>query len=302
MTRVPLFTIIIPTYNRIFALKNCLRGVAALDFPRTEFQVIVVNDGGAEIPPALVCQYEWHFSLRVVNQPNRGPGAARNAGAAHSQSPWLVFLDDDCVPVTDWLIEIAKGFAQAPDAVIGGETRNGLRQDVYAEASQCLFLYLLAYYHQHVGKRTQRPYFTSNNLALSRRAFQTVNGFDETMRFAEDRDFCARLVDAGFALLYVPDARVLHYRALNLKTFFRQHEAYGGGAFAYHQRRAHSRNVTVRVEPLRFYAQMLQYPFQYAPHDAFRLTFLIALSQVANAWGYFRARRAHNSSIARNSL
>lgn len=302
MTRVPLFSVIIPTYNRISALQDCLRGIAALDFPRAEFQVIVVNDGGADIPSALVSQLAQDFSLRVVSQPNRGPSAARNLGAAHSQSPWLVFLDDDCVPVTDWLVGIAKGFAQAPGAIIGGETRNGLRENVYAEASQCLFLFLTAYYHQQSGKRTQRSYFTSNNLALSRRAFQAVNGFDEAMRFAEDRDFCARLVDAGFALCYVPDARVFHYRALNLKTFFRQHVSYGTGAFAYHQKRARSRDVHVRVEPLRFYAQMLQFPFQYAPRDAFRLTFLIALSQVANALGYFRARAAHNSSIARNSL
>ncbi len=284
------FSIIIPTYNRSQRLADCLQGIAALEYPRELFQVIVVNDGGTAIPKELVHTYEKNFELAVVCQNNRGPSAARNNGVNHARFAWLVFLDDDCVPTPDWLTHYARAAQQFPNAVLGGETRNGLNENIFSEASQCLFAYLYAYYHQCSFKRRQLPYFTSNNLAVSQSAYHAVNGFDETMRYAEDRDICARLLETGYVLRYIPLARVLHYRELNFQSFLRQHQLYGEGAFHFHRKRtlAHGRNV--RLEPPQFYFQMLRYPFQYTPRARRRVMLLVALSQMANALGFLRAK------------
>ena len=284
------FSIIIPTYNRSQGLADCLQGIAALEYPRELFQVIVVNDGGTAISQELVHAHEKNFELAVVCQSNRGPSAARNNGVKHARLAWLVFLDDDCVPTPDWLTQYARAVQQFPNAVLGGETRNGLNENVFSEASQCLFAYLHAYYHQCSLKRRQLPYFTSNNLAISQSAYHAVNGFDETMRYAEDRDFCARLLEAGYTLRYIPAARVLHYRELNFTSFVRQHQSYGRGAFHFHHKRTLAHGHNIRIEPPQFYFQMLRYPFQYAPRARLRVMLLVALSQMANAFGFFRAK------------
>lgn len=296
------FSLIVPTFNRLAGLACCLQGIAALDYPREHFQVIVVNDGGAAVPPALLREYEKMFELCMVSQPNRGPSAARNSGVKYARFPRLVFLDDDCVPAAEWLMEYANAAQAFPDALLGGETRNGLRENMYAEASQCLFGFLYAYYHQTAVARAQLAFFTSNNVAMPLSAFRALNGFDETMRFAEDRDFCARALDAGFPLRYIPTARVLHYRELNLQSFWRQHELYGSGAFQFHHKRVLSRGFNIQIEPLRFYLELLRYPLRYAPRAKWRVLLLLALSQGANLFGFLRARHAHNSSTAQNSL
>jgi cellulose synthase/poly-beta-1,6-N-acetylglucosamine synthase-like glycosyltransferase len=282
-------SVIIPTLNRHKLLRSSLCGLADQSFPHSAFQVVVVNDGGAEIPSEVINEWDGVLNLKVLNQANRGQSAARNFGAFQAEHDWLAFLDDDCVPAPDWLVHFADAFGREPEAVLGGETLNGLRGNAHSDASQCLMLYLYEYYHRLEGKHSQRAYFTSNNLALSAYAFRGIGGFDETMRFAEDRDLCARLTSAGYKLAAIPEARVLHYRALDFKSFWRQHQSYGGGAYHYYQNRMRAGAKDFRMEPFRFYAGMLQYPATYAPNNRGRLTALITLSQFANAFGFLRA-------------
>src|SRR6187401_2334687 len=104
----PDFSIIIPTHNRIPQLSECLRGVSALDCPREKMQVVVVNDGGTEIPKAQVMDWQRELDFAVLTQTHRGPSAARNLGARHARNLWLVFTDDDCVPERDWLKQFAQ--------------------------------------------------------------------------------------------------------------------------------------------------------------------------------------------------
>jgi cellulose synthase/poly-beta-1,6-N-acetylglucosamine synthase-like glycosyltransferase len=285
----PQFSVIVPTYSRQELLRACLYGLGRQSFPHSQFQVLVVNDGGAELPADLVRGCEREFRLVVLEQANSGQSAARNLGAAHATGEWLAFIDDDCVPEPDWLMRFAEAFIAEPDAVVGGETRNGLPGNVYSLASQALMSYLYEYYNLRTGEHAQLSYFTSNNFALKRQNFSRVGGFDEGMRFAEDRDLCARLVKAGFRLLAVPEARVLHFRPLNFRSFWGQHQAYGSGAFNYYGNRQRAGTADFRVEPIRFYTAMLLYARRYAPHDSVRVAALIALSQLANGYGFVQA-------------
>lgn len=306
MNSLRTFSIIIPTYNRLAGLVACLRGIAALDYPRSHIQVVVVNDGGTEIPQELVAAWKREFAFLLLNQENRGAGAARNLGARHALNAWLAFTDDDCVPAADWLMRFASRSASEPEAVLGGETRNGLPDNVYAAASQCLVSFLLDYYHRGTAPRSQVPFFTANNLALSRRVFDQVGGFDPALRVAEERDFCERLTRAGFGLRYVPEARVEHFRPMNFNSFWQQHASYGKGAFYYQRNRSAAGANNLGLEPVGFYARMLAYPLRYAPHVAGSVVGLVAISQLANVFGFFqesfRARRSVNSLSAQKSL
>ena len=77
------FTIVIPTYNRPLGLCQCLRGVAALAYPRERYEVIVVNDGGVELAP-FATTFPPELNLTLLSRPNGGSGAARNLGVAHA--------------------------------------------------------------------------------------------------------------------------------------------------------------------------------------------------------------------------
>jgi GT2 family glycosyltransferase len=279
-------------------LSACIEGLGRLSYPRERLEVIVVDDGSeheqrVEAPDGL--------RVRVIRQEHAGPAAARNLGAAHAEGDHLAFLDDDCVPHHGWLTAFADRFAKLTDPVLGGCTVNGLPENPFSTASQLLVSYLYAYYGR--GGTSQPPFFASNNLALTAASFRDLGGFSTRFRLAagEDRELCARALDAGLRLEYVPDAIITHAHALGLRTFSRQHFNYGRGAFTFHRPRSEGRRGGLpRPEPARFYVGLLSYPFAVAPHRSrVVLGGLLALSQVANATGFFREAlsRRHPTTI-----
>src|SRR6266571_4199886 len=97
---MPLFSIIIPTYNRASLLPHTLNSVWGQSF--SDFEVIVVDDGSTDATHQLLSGYQGR--LRVFPQNNRGPGAARNLGASRASGDYLAFLDSDDVWLP-WTLE-----------------------------------------------------------------------------------------------------------------------------------------------------------------------------------------------------
>ncbi|MCP5023136.1 MAG: glycosyltransferase [bacterium] len=281
------FSIIIPTYRRPASALACLRTLEGLRYPREKLEVVLVEDGPGEEPlkDEDLAPFRESLRLKVVRQENAGPAAARNRGAAASSGDFLAFTDDDCKPESNWIQQLADSFDQNPNAVIGGHSTNALRKNRYSEASQVLLDYIYEYF-----LNTGRPFFASNNIALSRTSFDLVGGFDESFQGAggEDRQFCANCLNEGLELVYEPKAVIQHYHALTLKSFLRQHFNYGRGAFVYHTLATPLGKVRIELEPLSFYSNLIRHPRK-LPKDH-RLAFgssLMLLSQAANAYGYF---------------
>lgn len=279
----PSFSIIIPTFNRPEALAACLRAVAALDYPAERLQVVVVNDGGE---PTAVTAVAEPYGVTLCHQPNAGPAAARNSGAVVATGECLAFLDDDCQPAPDWLRNLARPLQQQPAALVGGQTYNQLVDNIYAAASQQLIDYLYGYYND--GDEGAR-FFTSNNFVLTAVAFAEVGGFDTDfpLAAAEDRAFCFRWRAEGRPMVYVPTAVMYHVHSLTRGGFWRQHVAYGRGAFHFQQWRRRHYQQQMEVEPLAFYVGLLGAPLRQPGYGrGVKLAGLMLLSQLANTWGF----------------
>jgi len=290
------FSIIIPTFERRAHVAGCLESLAALDFDRSRWEAIFVDDGSAAPAEEEVRTAAKELPVRLLLNAHRGPAAARNAGAAQARGRYLVFTDDDCRPDPAWLTAFAERFAAEGECAIGGKSVNAVSANVYSEASQVLLDYLYARFNAVPGKA---QLLISNNFALPAAVFHAIGGFDTGFpkAAAEDRDLCARLGESGCPLFYEPRAVVLHHHALSLRRFCRQHFNYGGGAWRFHQSRAERAQQQLAVEPLDFYWSLLRYPLRDGRRRAGALTVLLVLSQVANATGFFveRAKATTNS-------
>ena len=112
-------SVIIPAYRCAGMLRQCLNGLTVSDFPRSAWELIVVDDGSGD-ETAAVAQA---FADRVITLPGgpRGPAFARNAGAEHARGAVLVFIDADVVVAPDALRCFATRFQDAPSlaAVFG---------------------------------------------------------------------------------------------------------------------------------------------------------------------------------------
>lgn len=284
------FSIIIPTYRRPQSALACLESLLELDYPGELFEVVLVEDG--EGPEPLrdedLERFREPLRLKVIRQENAGPAAARNRGAEEATGTYLAFTDDDCRPNPDWLRKLAEQFELTPDAVVGGQTKNGIARRVCSEASQILLDYIVGYF---LAKG--HPFFASNNFALSREGFLRVGGFDRKFAGAggEDREFCARCVRQGLEFEFVSEAVIVHLHDLSLRRFLRQHFNYGRGALVYHASLAGQDGERVELEPLRFYWDLIRYPQRLPKEQRVRFgSTLMFLSQVSNVLGYFVER------------
>jgi glycosyltransferase involved in cell wall biosynthesis len=281
----PFFSIIVPTYNRPERLANCLESLSRLDYPREQFEVIVIDDGSDMPLQPVVAPFLDQLNVTLLKQLHAGPAGARNTGAERAKGEFLTFTDDDCTPAPDWLQKLAEHFTEVPVRAIGGRILNALSKNLYSTTSQIIVD--VAYAHYNANPNPTR-FFASNNLTVPAGPFHAIGGFDTTFKTAEDRDICDRWQHHGFQMTYAPEVLIYHSHDLNLRTFWRQHYHYGRGAYRYHQARA--QRGTGRFRPdLKFYRRLFFIPFiQERGIQVLRVAILLIISQIANALGFFK--------------
>jgi GT2 family glycosyltransferase len=275
------FSVVVPTYNRQRALRRLLHALANQQYPRERYEVVVVDDGGKEPLTNLVEEYRDHLQLKIVRHGHGGCGPARQAGVDRAIGSYLVFTDDDCCPAPDWLARLAEAFEEYPDCAHGGNTVNGLEGNVFAEATQFIVALLTTYGCDGAGRIHYCP---TSNSAFPAAAFLSVGGLDRSWLNSggEDRDLCARWLNAGFALRYKPAAMVRHFHSLTPGQFVRQHVRYGRGAWRFHRG-----SGTGKFEIPGFYWKLVTAPFQkYPAGKGAQVAGAVMLAQLATAAGF----------------
>jgi GT2 family glycosyltransferase len=168
--------------------------------------------------------------------------------------------------------------AADPAAVVGGRVRNGRPDRPWSVASHVTLEVVIAAYN---GRRDRAPFSPMCNLAMARRVFEAVGGFDERFAAAaaEDREFCDRCFAAGQPIVRADDAVVEHFHALDARRFWRQSAAYGRGEALY---RAISAQRGRPVRPLkgRFLLTLARALLSAGPRHGPALALRVATGQI----------------------
>ena len=200
-------SIIIPTHNRRSVLLETLDCLGLQSQPPDAFEVIVIADGCTDGTVEALRVSRTPFALRVLEQSNRGAGAARNTGAAAASGDVLIFLDDD--------IQMEPGFVEAhvrvhcdrPNRVGIGYLPPALRdQTGYFRLELRQWWQNMFDHMRQPGHRFAYIDLLSGNFSLTADLFAQIKGFDTTLRVHEDWELGARLLKAGVELVFVADA------------------------------------------------------------------------------------------------
>jgi glycosyltransferase involved in cell wall biosynthesis len=105
---------IIPAYNSEDTIAATIDSALAQDYPNLE--LIVVDDGSTDSTPRILNRYLPR--IRVILQSNRGPSAARNAGAAVASGELLAFLDADDLWLPGKLAKSVNALRMNPHAIL----------------------------------------------------------------------------------------------------------------------------------------------------------------------------------------
>ncbi len=86
-------SVVIPVFNNAATVGRAIASVLAQRFDNDQVEVIVVNDGSTDASAEVLRGFGDR--IRVIDQPNRGAAAARNAGVTAAHGEYLAFLDAD---------------------------------------------------------------------------------------------------------------------------------------------------------------------------------------------------------------
>ncbi len=100
-------SIVIPLYNKAPYIKRALDSIRAQTL--SDFEVIVVDDGSTDDGASVVAAHSDH-RVRLIGQPNAGPGPARNKGIAEARGEFIAFLDADDEWLPTYLEEAIRSF------------------------------------------------------------------------------------------------------------------------------------------------------------------------------------------------
>jgi glycosyltransferase involved in cell wall biosynthesis len=280
------FSVVIPTFNRPGQLAGCLEALAAQNYPLSDFEIIVVDDGGTCSLEEAMRTVPAGVSVTLLRQRNAGPAAARNLGASRARGARLAFTDDDCRPHPGWLSGLAAAMDRNPGCAAGGTTWNGNAMSACAAASQSI----LDEVYRHYNADPERArFFATLNFAVPVEEFRSLGGFDGGFRTSEDREFCNRWLRDGRRMVCAAEAIVRHEGHRGFSSFWKQHYHYGRGACRFHRVRCLYGGADNRLESGSFYWSFLAAPFRRAgfrPRTVL-ITILVAISQVASACGYW---------------
>jgi glycosyltransferase involved in cell wall biosynthesis len=188
---------IINFYGRLDLLTGILYSLAAQDYSREHFEVILVEDKGGTADGQKMAK-EFSASLPIVYAPldkNFGRmGYSRNFGLARSRGEYVLFLDDDTVILQqDFLDRLEQTFAKNPaiDAVVPhGQSSYGLLKGKYD-------------FHDSY-------FMTSRCTAYRRTVLAELGGFIDDFIGQEDVEYVVRFLMAGKQALNVPELEYYH--------------------------------------------------------------------------------------------
>jgi succinoglycan biosynthesis protein ExoO len=231
--RDPLFSVVVPLYNKGPHVARCLDSILSQAGP--EFEVVVVDDGSSDGSLETAQAYAAKDGrIRVLRRDRPGPGgyAARNLGSREAKGEWIAFLDADDEWMPLFLAELERLAARFPEAgcmcgsyIIRDEgERDALNPFAARRAGASPSLVgVVEFVREAAAKRW--PMHTSST-AIRREALLADGGFPEgKSERGGDRDTWLRVV-LRTPLAWTPFiGAIYHMDSVNMVTRTTTHQA-----------------------------------------------------------------------------
>lgn len=212
----PDITVIVPVYQAERFLAGALDSLVGQTLPASRLRILCVDDGSTDGSPAILARYaERHANLSVITQPNRGCGAAYNAGMDVADTEFVGFLEPDDLMVPGSL-ELLLGWA----AETGADIVKGNYVD-HSEDGDRLEEFLSDRDYGHVTNAAQDPTVALVRPSVWSAIYRTDFLRSNRIRFAEtpgasfqDTAFAFAAYGSAESVVFIRDG-VVRYRIDN---------------------------------------------------------------------------------------
>jgi GT2 family glycosyltransferase len=232
-------SVVVVNYNAGALLSECIKSVSG------QCDEVIVVDNASSDSSLLLLEKDFARkpSLRIVrNLKNLGFAAACNIGASYASSRYLLFLNPDCLLDSNTTAKLIEAFESDPQVgMVGGLLVNpdgteqgGARRAIptpWRSFVRAFGLSRFAHrwpklffdYHMHKQPLPDHPIeveaISGACMLVRKSIIDEIGPWDEGyFLHCEDLDWCIRLTRSGKKILFVPNARILHYKGACSRT------------------------------------------------------------------------------------
>lgn len=256
-----IFSIVVCTFNGEKHIRKCLDSLMKLDFPKSAYEIIVVDDCSTDSTKEIVREYPVRLLEHTKNQ---GIAGARNTGLKNVKGKIYVCFDDDCYVEKSWLKNLEKAYKDTNIKDLNGvggvirlskkgsiiekyldKSGYGNPSPVYYGKSKNPLKRFYAYLKGMFAETEQDPKnilevseIWGANCSFPVETLKKINGWDETLSGVEDTDLCDRIKKAfpNKKFLCVQNAVLYHDHQLSLKSFLLKPYQRGPAILAFYQK------------------------------------------------------------------
>lgn len=218
----PFVSIIIPAKNEASGVTACLESILATHYPKDCYEIILVDNGSTDNTAKIAAG----LGVKVYVRPELTISGLRNFGAGVAVGEILAFVDADIVVSEDWLSSVVNHFNHGEEIGCIGCLPSPPEGYGWVTESWCLL-------QMRAGVKSGEEvrWLPSANIAVRKKAFESVGGFNTSLATCEDVDFCYRL-GGKYKLVHCSEMEVTHYGEIkSLKELFRKEKWRGSSNY-----------------------------------------------------------------------
>ncbi len=195
-------SVIIPVRNEANSIRSLLDSLLNQTLKPAE---IVITDGGStDDTPAIISAYiKRGTPIRLIQEGPALPGRGRNLSAGQAENEWLAFIDAGISPEPTWLELLAKRAQLQSEVDVVYGSYEPVTDTLF---KRCSVMATVAPPVEIEGKLIRTRSVAS--VLMRRSVWQTVGGFPEDLRSAEDLLFMNKIEQGNFCIANAPDALV----------------------------------------------------------------------------------------------
>lgn len=200
----PIFSVIIPTFNRGKVIRRSIDSVLKQTF--TDIELIVIDDGSNDNTESVVKDFHDSRLHYLKNEKNEGANHARNMGIRVARGKYFSFLDSDDEWLPNKLLRVYEKFLS--DEEIGCVYDRAGILDNQGKIVPIHEDILEGYIYKEA---LTKGYITSMSfLSVKRECFDVLGGFDESFTHCQDDEICLRLASA-FKFGLIPEVLGIYH-------------------------------------------------------------------------------------------
>lgn len=211
--RQPLFSIVIPLYNKQDFILETLKSIKQQSV--NDFEIIIVNDGSTDNSLNIATSFLEECSIRktIINQENKGLSEARNTGIRKSNGKIITLLDADDIWLPDFLQTIRNLYESFPEIDFYGTdyfeySTNGKCTSTKKNIPETLINTSFVV-SDFFSKSIPQNILCQSCIAFKKSAFKTQFEFKSTLTYSEDIDFYINVFSSNqLAYHYKPLSKI----------------------------------------------------------------------------------------------